>query len=520
MNETWDRQVDVVVAGYGFAGAVTAAVAKDAGAQVLILEKGPYPGGCLNVGGANVFCASDARKAMQYLTAIQGGRVEEELTRVFAEHLTENEEFLRGMARVNGARIQPVHNTMWYSSGYGSEPVSVDYSGSYPYPGADGLYKMGVGEVPGFHGHPWVPGAGAGPGMRLIKLFIDNVESRRIEVSFSTAAKRLVTDDQGQVVGVIAEKDGKESRIKTRRAVVLATGGFEQNAWMHHQYLQGKPFISVGPLTNTGDGIKMAQKVGAALWHMWHVHGSYGYKWHGHPVGLRHPFGGARNLNRRMPWIVVDKFGSRYMNEYQPCPQDTNHRAMEIFDPDLPGYPRIPSYLVFDEKGRTWGPIATPRHFVDFPYTWSHDNQVEIDQGWIVKGASLRELAVRIRELPGNEGRLNPQALEKTVEKWNGIVEEGRDPLWRPPKSMMAIDTPPFYAIEVWPVITNTQGGPVHNVRQQVMDPFEQPIPRLYSVGELGSIFAHLYQVSGNLGECVTSGRIAGKFAAAEKPLA
>jgi len=73
--------------------------------------------------------------------------------------------------------------------------------------------------------------------------------------------------------------------------------------------------------------------------------------------------------------------------------------------------------------------------------------------------------------------------------------------------------------VPVWPIISNTQGGPVHNEAQQVIDAFGEPIPRLYCVGELGSFFAHLYQLSGNLGECLLSGRVAGRHAALEPPV-
>ncbi len=83
---------------------------------------------------------------------------------------------------------------------------------------------------------------------------------------------------------------------------------------------------------------------------------------------------------------------------------------------------------------------------------------------------------------------------------------------------MMPIQTSPFYTIPVWPVITNTQGGPVHNARQQVMDPYRNPIPRLYKAGELGSIFGHLYMLAGNISECFIGGKIAGTNSAAEEP--
>ena len=84
----------------------------------------------------------------------------------------------------------------------------------------------------------------------------------------------------------------------------------------------------------------------------------------------------------------------------------------------------------------------------------------------------------------------------------------------------MPIEIPPFYASEVWPVISNTQGGPEHNVRQQIIDAMGNTISHLYAVGELGSFFSHIYELGCNLGECLSSGRVAGRPAAAEEPLA
>jgi succinate dehydrogenase/fumarate reductase flavoprotein subunit len=72
--------------------------------------------------------------------------------------------------------------------------------------------------------------------------------------------------------------------------------------------------------------------------------------------------------------------------------------------------------------------------------------------------------------------------------------------------------------MELVPTFTNTQGGPRRNRLAQVLDTKGNPIPRLYSAGEMGSIFSWLYQGSGNLGECIVFGRIAGENAAKEKP--
>jgi succinate dehydrogenase/fumarate reductase flavoprotein subunit len=83
---------------------------------------------------------------------------------------------------------------------------------------------------------------------------------------------------------------------------------------------------------------------------------------------------------------------------------------------------------------------------------------------------------------------------------------------------MMRIDKPPYYYGEVFPAVSNTQGGPVHNPRQQIVDTTGAPIARLYAAGELGSSFGHLYLSGGNIAECFVTGWIAGREAAALQP--
>ena len=111
---------------------------------------------------------------------------------------------------------------------------------------------------------------------------------------------------------------------------------------------------------------------------------------------------------------------------------------------------------------------------------------------------------------------MDPETLEATVCQWNNIVEKRKDPLRRPPATMIPIKIPPFYDAPVWPIISNTQGGPQHNAKQQIIDTFGKPISRLYAAGELGSFWSHVYLLAGNLGECLSSGRVAGRNAAAE----
>jgi predicted oxidoreductase len=76
----------------------------------------------------------------------------------------------------------------------------------------------------------------------------------------------------------------------------------------------------------------------------------------------------------------------------------------------------------------------------------------------------------------------------------------------------------PFYAVELSPSMLNTQGGPRRNEKGQILRPNRTPIPRLYSAGELGSIYSYLYQGTGNIGECLAFGRVSGRHASAETP--
>ena len=79
---------------------------------------------------------------------------------------------------------------------------------------------------------------------------------------------------------------------------------------------------------------------------------------------------------------------------------------------------------------------------------------------------------------------------------------------------MMPIAEPPFTAAPVWPVVSNTQGGLLHDERQRALDSFGEPIAGLYLAGEISSVFGHLYMSGGNIAECFVGGRIAGEESA------
>ncbi len=114
---------------------------------------------------------------------------------------------------------------------------------------------------------------------------------------------------------------------------------------------------------------------------------------------------------------------------------------------------------------------------------------------------------------------VNPATLKETIETYNQSCEQKKDLQFnRMVKALIPLKTPPFYAIEAYPVMVNAQGGAKHDKNQQVLFPDGRPIPRLYAAGEFGSIYGFLYQGAGNLGENISAGRTAAERAVAEKP--
>jgi len=499
-----DAVYDVVVVGYGAAGAVAAIEAADAGARVLLLEKMPDPGGISILSAGGVRICFDVDEGWRYLRHTCGGRTPDDVLRALAAGMAQVPDYLRALARANGAQIRV-------------EPAA----GNYPFPGCDALGYAEVESIPGFDTtQAYLAARPFRPGCLLFKLLADNVEQRcragAIEVWTSAAARRLLQDASGAVAGLVVERAGRSVRVAARRGVILACGGFEAGESMKRQYLVSTPVLPGSFLGNTGDGIRMAQAVGADLWHMWHYHGPYGIRHSDpdYPLGLYAKALPMWTPDRpgkplpRMAWIIVDQHGRRYVDEYQPYLSDTGVRQFDHYDPAAWRHTRLPSFMIFDEAGRKMYPMGRAiTNDREHWYEWSADNLKEVANGILKRADTLDGLAA----LAG----IDAAQLASTVDRWNRDCAAGRDTVHgRRPETMVPISQPPYYYAELWPVVINTQGGPVHDAAQRVLDPFGEPIPRLYSAGELGSVFGHVYMAGGNLAECVVGGRNAGRAAA------
>jgi len=502
-TEKFDLEYDVVVVGYGYAGGISAINAADNGAKVLLIEKSAVPGGISICSYGALRCANDRELAFQYLKATNGGRTPDDVIRVLADGMCEMEGYVRELATVSGAVVTTTED---YGKG-----------ANYPLKGYKSFYHTNI-ELPNFNArevYPWAQGAPGGP--VTFKVVEDNLKRRNVEVMLETEALRLISRDAGatqEILGVtIRTRNNPIKRVKARHGVILCAGGFEGDREYREQFWEGMPVNPCCGQNNTGDGIRMAQDVGAKLWHMWHFHGCYGFT---HP-DPNYPY--MIRVKRlpdwtpthedqakvKMAWILLDQNARRYMNEYQPYTQDTTHRPLHYFDPATQKYPRNPSFLICDENGRKMYALGRPTsNDKGIRVEWSDDNLREVELGILKKADTLRGLAEKLG--------IDPSLAEQSIARWNKLCADGSDDdFGRPAGTMAPINTGPFYGAPVGAIVSNTQGGPVHNANQQIIDQFGDAIPRLYAAGEMGSSFGHLYMSGSNITECFVNGRIAGR---------
>lgn len=476
----WDREVDAVIVGTGFAGLAAAIVAKDAGAKVIVLEKMPreHEGGNSRVSGNMWWTPTNLPEALQYIEALCAGLTDKESIQALAGEMMQLNAWLETL----GVTPRPL-----------------------------GIFQPEHPELPGAKCVRTWSNGGAGEGRLWIPIR-EQVEKRGIEVLYETPAKELVLSETREVIGVRAVRAGKEISIKAKKGVLLACGGFEFNFEMQKQFLPGWPTYGRGTPGNTGDGIKMAQKAGAALWHMNNSLAGVGCLMVPEFEPVMIPVNFPANA-----YILVDKTGRRFMNELRENRHGFGHKEHLLhFDGVLGAFTRIPCFGIFDESARTRGSLVGAMQFKFGWFGWfsgyqgSRDNSKEIEKGWIIKGETLADLA--------NKLDINPADLEASVARWNEQCKNKNDEdFGRPGRSLIPIEKPPFYSVKVYPATYNTQGGPKRNAKCEVVDPDDRPIPGLYSAGELGSFWGWMYNGGGNNSEALCTGRMAARNIVARK---
>jgi 3-oxosteroid 1-dehydrogenase len=335
-------------------------------------------------------------------------------------------------------------------------------------------------------------------GAALIAMLFKGLLERGVDVWLETPARRLVTDDAGDVIGVVVEHDGAEQSIGTRKGVVLACGGFEWNPELVQTHI-GYDVFPLSPGENTGDGLVMATAVGAAL-------GNLNSYW-GTPVMFDPGIERGGELVPQFEWgrgapasIVVNRAGRRFANE--ALPYNDFPKAFGIYDPDAVEFPNAgPGFLVFDETVRRSQRILSMMPDGPTPE-------------WVASADTIAELAAAVG--------IDADALVATVERWNEHAAEGVDPDFdrhkyglMSPGAVQPIAQAPFYAVPIHPGMLGTNGGPRITVDGQVRRRGGGVIGGLYAAGNTAAnAFGWAYPSGGGtIGNGTVFGYRAGRHA-------
>ncbi len=248
----WDEEVDVLILGFGLAGASAAieALATDPDAKVLICEKMPekYAGGNSRASGQSLWIGSDPQALMDYQRKLsESNPIPEEYLQEWAQRMTRLEPWIKERADEAGAEYI-------YGTGF-TDRVAVR---EFPELGADAAVDHTATILP-FPGGVW-------------KAFKKNVDKRPVEVRYETRVVDLVQDPSTrEVFGAVVEDGGVRRNIRARGGVVMSVGGYEANQQMQRDYCGYEEVYPLGTPGNTGAPLSCAPSFGKT---------TAGSKWH------------------------------------------------------------------------------------------------------------------------------------------------------------------------------------------------------------------------------------------------
>ena len=530
LPKKWDLEADVVVLGFGGAGATTAIVAAQNGASVVVLEKNPEDAHISNtrMSGGIFHCPfkdGDPKALKAYAKAMFSGE------NIPWKEEGEIPEYSDGLAQL-WADLSPSNLEFMQSLDPefigGSQP-GFDKASFPDFPGAkDSRYNAYratyTKRMKNFNQVSYKqPKAETSSGEAFWLCLAEGVKKQgdKIRVVWEAPANELLKNAKGEIVGAVAQHKGKKLFVRARKAVVLCTGGYEYSPAMRSAFLEGpgkNGWALYGTTSNTGDGIAMGMAVGAGLQKVGksaaRVIVPTQVTFNGLRLGSITPSVGSPNS------FVVDNFGKRYEAETKVTDNPSRYffyKAAVQFDITSLSYPRTPSWMIFDETLRASKPLVglgisvVGYGLVD----WDKDNLKAIESGLILKADTIEELAEKIRNHPENKSRMVPENLVETVKRFNQFCDDKKDAdFGRRAATLGKVEKGPFYAMPLVAGGPNTKGGLLANADRQVLTWEGEPIPHLYCVGEIASALKFVYQGGGNLTECLVYGRHCGKLVA------
>ena len=451
-----EQSYDVVVVGAGGAGFSAAIEAAQAGKSVVIIEKMPAVGGNTLISGGEMNAPGNW---VQKKLGIEGDSVETyyqdtmkggdnlgnpEMVRYLAEHALESAEWLRDVVGVKF-----LEDKLFQFGGHS--------------------YKRAL--IP--EGHT---------GQELVTKLNAKAEELGVKILVNTKATELIQDDSKRVVGVKADHQGQAVTFHAKNGVVLTTGGFGSNIDMRKQYNpeMDERYLSTDTVGSTGDGIVMAQAIGAAVTNMSSIQT--------YPVS--NPETGEISLladTRFDGAVLINQEGQRFVEELD---------RRDVISKAILAQPGGYAYQLWNQKTD------------DISHSKEH-HQAEYQelkkQGLLVEADTLEEVAAHFD--------IDPAKLKETVAKVNQYAKDKKDPDFNHRAGLASLEEGPYILEKVRPSVHHTMGGLVTDKDTRVLDEAGNPIEGLYAAGELTGMIHGSNRLGGNaIADIITFGRVAGKM--------
>jgi fumarate reductase flavoprotein subunit len=450
------EQYDLIILGGGLAGMCAAIEAGEQGASVLLLEK-QY-----ELGGSTVLSSG-------YM-AFAGTNMQEQ-------------------AGVTDTTVSLVADLIEVGGGV-NEKALVEAYGLHQLDTYNWLlgHRVEFRTLEAVSGHSVPRGHVIDPHQAIQVLYLRAKELPNVTIRFNAPAQRLVKNTKGLLDKVIYQADGAVQTVRADKGVIIATGGFAKSEKLLSQFApQLDGALRIGGAGNHGDGLRMAWEHGAWVQDLPYLNGTYGF----HPTAT-----GAvksQGLAFYKGGIIVNQFGKRFVNESISYKLLGNAAFQQ------------PDQLTF----QIWDQTVMDKSVADDPL---YDFELLQRRRLLYKVDTLEELADCI-DVP-------LKVLEETISRYNEGVSSGEDPdfgrktLTHHFGKPTPIEKAPFYAFETTVAMLATYAGIAVNAAAQAVNPYGEPIPGLYAIGEVtGGFHGAGYMTGSSLGKAAVFGRIAAKNA-------